>query len=86
MILGCIPLLHFHDKSLTGRQDACATEIDPFASMGCSLSYFQTMQSASAFLISLSLHFKPNIGRFAFGIERFKRFTHCEQMNKELQP
>ncbi|PSB62783.1 hypothetical protein C7B61_14155 [filamentous cyanobacterium CCP1] len=33
---GCIPLLHFYDKSLTGRQDACATEIDPFASMGCS--------------------------------------------------
>jgi hypothetical protein len=36
-VIGCIPLLHFHDKSLTGRQDACAMEIAPFASMGCSL-------------------------------------------------
>ncbi|PSB11158.1 hypothetical protein C7B61_19275 [filamentous cyanobacterium CCP1] len=36
MLPGCIPLLHFHDKYFPG-QDACATEIAPFASLGCSL-------------------------------------------------
>ncbi|WP_416673955.1 hypothetical protein [Egbenema bharatensis] len=37
-------LTHLHDELFTGRQDACATEIDPFAARG----YAQFLKARSS--------------------------------------